>query len=225
MTRISKLALMALPALAFASPVFAQSADWLRDGRPAYTVEQRQSYYDSRRVAYDAGFREGLKEGEKDGKRGDRFEYRDEKSYQRADKGFHREFGDIDRYRQVFRSGYVDGYGEAYRRFARNVSRNDGWDRRGPDWSRGPISPSQGPRPGYGGYYSPAFQNGVDDGYEKGVEDARKRRTFDPLRHEWYREGDRHYEGRYGPRQQYKDTYREGFRSGYERGFRGGVYR
>jgi hypothetical protein len=33
----------------------------------------------------------------------------------------------------------------------------------------------------YGGYNDVAFQNGANDGYEKGLEDARKNRSFDPL--------------------------------------------
>ena len=68
-------------------------------------------------------------------------------------------------------------------------------------------------------------QNGARDGYEKGVEDARKNRSFDPLRHAWYRSGDRHFEGRYGSREQYKDLYRDGFRDGYERGYGESRYR
>jgi len=77
----------------------------------------------------------------------------------------------------------------------------------------------------YGGYNDMAFQNGANDGYEKGVEDARKNRSFDPLRHDWYRSGDRHYESRYGSKDQYKNVYRDGFRSGYDRGFAEGRYR
>ena len=77
----------------------------------------------------------------------------------------------------------------------------------------------------YRGYAGPAFQYGVDDGYQKGVEDARKNRSFDPLRHEWYRDGDRHYNSRDGSRQEYKDVYRQGFQQGYDRGFREGRYR
>ena len=82
----------------------------------------------------------------------------------------------------------------------------------------------------YGGstsvyYNSPAFDNGVREGFEKGQEDARKGRSYDILRHEWYRDGDRHYENRYGSRQQYKDIYRRGFQQGYEEGFRDWRYR
>ena len=79
---------------------------------------------------------------------------------------------------------------------------------------------------GYGyGYSGPAFENGARDGYEKGLEDIRKNRSFDPLRHSWYRSGDRHYEREYGFKDDYKDTYRRGFQQGYERAFQGGRYR
>ena len=97
--------------------------------------------------------------------------------------------------------------------------------------ARGVPTDQQGPYPSRsgdyrngGGYYTPAFDNGARDGYEKGQEDVRKRRSFDPLRHSWYRSGDRHYENRYGSREQYKDVYRQGFQQGYERGFREGRY-
>jgi flagellar biosynthesis/type III secretory pathway protein FliH len=213
---------------------FAQTAAWrLPSPTPLYRSadDAQVSYYDARRAAYDQGYREGLKEGEKDGRRGDRFNYQDEREFQRADRGYHRSFGDRERYRQIFRDGYAAGYSEAFGRYSR-VGRNDGWYRQFPG-ARGPYA-QQGPYPSRGvydprvyrngGYYSPAFDNGARDGYEKGREDVRKQRSFDPLRHSWYRSGDRHYEDEYGPRQQYKDTYRQGFQRGYERGFREGRY-
>jgi hypothetical protein len=226
---------LGLVALTVALPAHAQSSGWFGDSRPSYGGEPRQSYNDSRRVAYDTGYREGLKEGEKDGRHGDAFRFQDEKGYQRADKGFHREYGDVERYRQSFRTGYAAGYSDSYQRFAPRSGygngRNDGYrgrvdPGRDPSWSRGPYGPAPGTGPGYGypgrtGGYNPALQNGVDDGYEKGIEDAQKRRSFDPLRHQWYRSADRNYEGRFGSKEQYKDIYREGFRSGYERGYRG----
>ena len=73
--------------------------------------------------------------------------------------------------------------------------------------------------------HSLAFDNGSRDGYEKGREDIRKNRSFDPLRHSWYRSGDRHYEGQYGSRDEYKNIYRRGFQQGYERGYQEGRYR
>jgi len=68
-----------------------------------------------------------------------------------------------------------------------------------------------------------AFDNGYADGYDKGLDDARDRRNFDPTRHKWYRAGDRHYDSRYGSRAQYENVYRGGFRNGYEAGFRDGT--
>ena len=197
----------------------AQSDDWLDASRASYSADERKGYNDSRRLAYDNGFREGVKLGERDGRRGSVYSYRDDRAYQRADKGYHRSFGDADRYRQSFRTGFVAGYSEAYQRFGRN---NRGY--RGRD-GRIPNGAYQGQYPRGGGFGHPAFEAGVSDGYEKGEEDADKRRSFDVLRHKWYREGDRHYEGRYGSREQYKDLYRQAFKEGYERGYRQGRYR
>jgi hypothetical protein len=189
--------------------------------RPAYT-DAAVSQYDVRRSAYDEGYREGIRAGEQDARRGDRFAYQDEGDFRRGDNGYHRSFGDRERYRQIFRDGFARGYSDGYSRYARN-------DRRpGPYPSQGPYSQ----RGGYGGwgggggsYASPAFGNGAQDGYEKGLEDARKNRSFDPRRHSWYRSGDRHFEGRYGSRDHYKDVYRQGFQQGYERGYRENRYR
>lgn len=214
---------------------FAQTSVWrLSPSTGLYSSadDAQVSYYDARRAAYDQGYREGLKEGEKDGRHGDSFNYQDEREFQRADRGYHRSFGDRERYRQTFRDGYSAGYSEAFGRYSR-VSRNDGWYRptpgvRGPYGQQGPYSSrgTYGPGGTYrnGGYYSPAFDNGARDGYEKGQEDGRKNRSFDPLRHSWYRSGDRHYDDDYGSKQQYKDTYRQGFQQGYEQGFREGRY-
>lgn len=213
MKRLFLVPVLGLAALALSAPAQAQSSGWLDSSRPYYTAEQRQGYNDSRRAAYDNGYREGLKRGEREGRRRSNYSFRDDRAYQRADRGYHRSFGDIDRYRQVFRSGFAAGYNDGYGRYNRVV--------RGPD-RRVPVRVL--PRRG-GGFLAPAFEAGVSEGYEKGVEDARKRRSFDVLRHKWYREGDRHYERRYGSREQYKDVYREGFKDGYERGYREGRYR
>ena len=250
MRRLLLVPALGVAALALTAPAQAQTRGWLDDGR-AYSAPAQQSYYDSGRVAYDNGFREGLKQGEKDGRKNDQFRYQDEKTFQRADKGYHREFGSVERYRQSFRTGYSAGYSEGYQRYAPNAgygSRTAAIRRR-PRGSAAryvairiwlseryptairtpvairPIRSVSGIERRYGGYTNAAFQNGVNDGYEKGVEDARKNRSFDPLRQDWYRSGDRHYDSRFGSREQYKDVYRQGFREGYERGFSEGRYR
>ena len=245
MRRLLLVPALGVAALALTAPVQAQTRGWLDNDR-AYSAPDQQSFYDSGRVAYDNGFREGLKEGEKDGRKHDEFRYQDEKAFQRADKGYHREFGALERYRQSFRNGFSAGYSEGYQRYApaygnggygrygdgRAVPRRDGgygypgnypntYPNGYPD--RGPSYPGSYGRSG--GYFDVAFQNGVNDGYEKGAEDARRNRSFDPLRQAWYRSGDRHYDSRFGSREQYRDLYRQGFRDGYERGFREGRYR
>jgi hypothetical protein len=228
MTRKFLIPALALGAVvALSVPARAQSIGWRDPDRLGYA---QRSYADAQRAAYDNGFREGLKQGEKDGRKNNVFAFQDERTFQRADKGYHREFGPLERYRQSFRSGYSAGYSDGYQRYGRN-DRYGGYGRVDPRRdSRGPIYPNTYPSypqqsPGYRGYGSEAFQNGANDGFEKGAEDARKNRSYDPRRHEWYRSGDRHYNGRFGSREQYKDIYRQGFTSGYDRGYRDGRYR
>ena len=167
----------------------------------APVLAQWRPYTEVRRAAYDNGFREGMKEGEKDGRQRDRFEYRDEGDFQRGDVGYHWNYGDVERYRQSFRAGFVDGYRQGFGRYSRGY-RDGGYNG------------------GRYGYYSPAFDNGARDGFEKGAEDGRDHDRFDARRHQWYRAGDRHYKNEYGPREQYEDEYRRGFLAGYEQGYR-----
>jgi hypothetical protein len=67
--------------------------------------------------------------------------------------------------------------------------------------------------------YNTAFDSGYRDGLEKGREDRGDNDSFDPVRHSWYRSGDRGYNSRYGSRDQYKLAYRDGFEAGYEQGY------
>lgn len=175
---------------------------------------------DVRRVAYDNGYRRGFDNGVRDARSGRNANFRNDGAYRDADWGYDRRFGSRGQYRQVFRDGYESGYREGYSRNARGgyggyggygypSPRNDG---RYPDYGY--------PGGGYG-YGNPARDHGYREGLEKGAEDARDGDRFDPLRHKWYREGDRHYNSRYGPRDQYKMAYREAFRQGYEAGYRG----
>jgi hypothetical protein len=235
MNRLLLVPALGVVGLVLASPASAQFAGTIDLNRPAYTDEARQPYNESRRVAYDNGYREGIREGEREGRSRNTFDYQDERTWQRADKGYHRSFGDSVRYQQSFRTGYAAGYSDGYQRYAPDYGyRGNGNGSVYPN-TRGGY-PSQGGYgyPGQGGYgapsqarygYSPAYSNGTNDGYEKGREDARDRDAYDPLRHKWYREGDHDYKSQYGPRQQYENVYREGFKDGYERGYREWAYR
>jgi flagellar biosynthesis/type III secretory pathway protein FliH len=217
-------------ALAVSVSAHAQSIAWRSPTESAarYADDQRPSYSDSRRIAYDEGYREGIKEGEKDSRRGEAFYFQDEKEFRNADRGYHRNYGDRERYRQSFRTGYASGYEDGYRRSSVNGRNgNGGWRtaRPGVYGNRGYGGYGNGGSGnGRYGYYTPAFDNGARDGFEKGQEDIRKNRSFDPLRHSWYRSGDRHYEREYGSRDEYKNLYRRGFQEGYDRGYREGRY-
>jgi len=81
-----------------------------------------------------------------------------------------------------------------------------------------------GPRVAYvdcgwsGQYRNVAFNNGYQDGLQKGREDGWNRNAFDPYHHLWYRGASRGFNG-VCSHEQYRDMYREGFRSGYAAGF------
>ncbi len=105
MRRLLMVPALGVVGLALAAPASAQLVG-IEVNRPSYTDEGRQPYNESLRVAYDNGYREGIKEGERDARSRDVFNYQDERTWQRADKGYHRSYGDSGRYQQSFRSGY-----------------------------------------------------------------------------------------------------------------------
>ena len=118
MNRLLLVPALGVVGLVLASPASAQFAGTIDLNRPSYTDEARQPYNESRRVAYDNGYREGIKEGEREARSRNTFDYQDERTWQRADKGYHRSFGDSVRYQQSFRTGYAAGYSDGYRRYA-----------------------------------------------------------------------------------------------------------
>src|SRR5512139_2192685 len=209
--RIASMALM-LPLLLLVAPrVEAQAPPntWDQTWRPdARGVDQRW-----RQQAYDRGFREGSDQGERDGRDRRAFAYEQYRPYQRADSGYDRSYGGVEFYRQAFRQGFAAGYRSGYYRDNRSVAV---------------------PRSGYPGGYSSygytrggrddyAYRNGYQDGVEKGLEDTRKHRSYDPPRHRRYRNGDHNYERWYGPKEYYESVYRDGFRAGYDQAYRQGV--
>jgi hypothetical protein len=209
MVRISLGIGVVLAILAAAGPASAQVRR--HDGYPYAT---NGSY------GFDNGYREGLREGQRDARQNRPFDINDNNDYRRAERGYDRRSGDINWYRREFRRGYEAGYRECYSQYG-------SWDR-----NRYPNNGRYNPNSRYGypgypggaygnrGYVGPAYQYGLSEGYEKGIEDVRDRDPYEPARHKWYREGDRHYNNRYGSREAYKNDYRIGFREGYDRAFR-----
>jgi hypothetical protein len=240
MKRLLLVPVIGLAVSALATPAHAQLGGWIGGNQPAYSDAATQPYYESRRIAYDNGYREGLKDGEKDGRKHDAFDFRDEGAWRNGDKGYNRRFGDRDRYRATFRAGFEAGYSDGYRRYApdygyggygtgRAIPRRTPapYPNQYPDYPNrapGGYYPGQ-PGSGYGYGSNVAYSNGTRDGYEKGREDARDRDSYDPTRHSWYRSGDRNYRSEYGSRDRYRNEYRQGFEDGYNRGYREAGYR
>lgn len=212
-----------LPALAAAMLLVGPSA-------PA-RAQERVPAWGARSVrggAYDNGYQRGYQNGVADARARRAADFRREHEYRDADWGYDRSFGSRDSYRQVFRDGFAAGYRDGYRR--------SGWDDDRRPLPQAPRYPdARGDRDDrytigvYGGYRNGttsqvAFNYGYNDGYERGVKAARSHKRFDPDRDDWYRDGDRHYNSNYGPRDQYRATYREGFVRGYREGYGGRVY-
>ena len=176
---------------------------------------------DTRSIAFNNGYRNGLQRGEDSARDRRPFDIEREKDYRKADDGYRREYGDRSFYRDEFRRGFAQGYQEAYGRFNGYDSRRNGrWGARYP--ANGGVYGDRGY--GYGGGYgagfSIAFRNGAADGYQKGLDDARDGKYPQPERQKWYRQGDRHYNGRDGiSRDDYKNEYRRGFQEGYRRAY------
>src|SRR5512147_1263209 len=170
-------------------------------GSPRDRDQRAWGQNDYSRQAYDNGYRRGLDRGERDGRSRRPMNFRDERDYRNGDWGYNGRYGPRDYYRQSFRSGFEAGYRTGYGRYGgygygegRPVPRYGYPDAgRYPDYGRYPDR--DGRYGGYGsyGYGNIAFQNGYSDGLEKGQKDWRNRKSYDILRHDWYRDGDHHY--------------------------------
>ena len=63
------------------------------------------------------------------------------------------------------------------------------------------------------------YERGYREGIQRGTDDARDGRRFEPQRDREYRDGDRGYNDRWGSREQYRNEFRRGFSSGYREGY------
>ena len=159
---------------------------------------------------YNEGYQRGRSAGADDARRSNRFEFTDESDYRRGDLGYRSQYGSRDRYRETFRYGYQEGYRYGYGAYGGGRYGNPGYGGQ-PPWSDGRAS-----------RYDPAYQTGLNDGYERGLDDGRDGRRFDPVSEGRYRSADHGYHREYGPREIYKANYRDAFKLGYERGYNDG---
>jgi hypothetical protein len=216
--------IIVLAALAFAG-VAAQAA-------PQYSPQTRVPWGPAS-PAFDSGHARGVSAGEEDGRRGDPFNFTDESDYRRADAGYRREFGSIDRYRDEFRRGFENGYRTGFLQRGRaggpgRDGRGPGWNGRGRGWDdrgRGSDRGRGGWDDGYGTRRDLAFNHGFADGFNAGFVDGERRRRFEPTSEGRYKDGDHGYERFYGSRDIYRVNYRDAFLHGYDEGYREAVRR
>lgn len=180
-------------------------------GSPRYPGGARPNVRQVDDRAYRYGFEDGRRIGEEDARRGRAFDYQRHGEYRSANAGYNG-YGNRNAYHQVFREGFVAGYNDGYRRYARG---GYGYPSAGPNIYNGPGGTAVY-RSG-----SPAAQTGYRDGLDQGQRDARSNHQFDPVRAERYRDGDHDYNSRYGSRDEYKREYRAAFQEGYQQGYRG----
>jgi hypothetical protein len=70
---------------------------------------------DLRQTALNAGYNEGQKAGRDDRSHNRRADYRDEGSYQKANKDYNSRMGDRNLYMRYFRQAFETGYNDGYR--------------------------------------------------------------------------------------------------------------
>lgn len=177
--------------------------------------------------AYDNGYRAGYDQGQVDARGRDRYGYDRNSRYRDGNYGYDSRYGNRNDYRQSFRQGYAAGYEQGYNRSG-GYGNGRAVPRREPGYgSQYPTYPNSGGYGGYGGnggygggYYNEAYDRGLREGAQKGREDAKDGDRYDPRRHNWYRDGDRGYNNRYGSRDQYKAAYRDAFERGYAQSYR-----
>ena len=231
-------ALLALPLLfairmVLSTSAQAQSQDdrWVRD-RDNVNQDRRGRDWDRygnyggsselRRTALNAGYEEGIKEGRKDRRNGNRTEYRNLNSYERATKGYRSRLGDRELYRRYFREAFEDGYNaESYstdnrdRRDRNDDGYRDRRDRRGRD------DDNYGD---YGGSFQlrqTALNAGFNEGVKQGREDRRARNANGFERHSTYQKATKDYSSRLGDREVFQRYFREAYERGYADGYAG----
>ena len=190
----------------------AQAQGWINPAAAYANDDYRAPYADAQRAASDNGYRSGLKRGEQAARDGRPLDIERERDYRSADGGYNRSHGDRNRYRDTYRGAFAQGYREGYTQRSAGSTfpspgRNDGWD----------SGRSYGGNASFG-----ARQNGVADGYKKGLDDVNDRKYPDVNRQKWYRNGDHDYNSRYGSKETYRVEYRRGFEDGYNRAYREG---
>ncbi len=91
-----------------------------QDRREARRGNDRDGYpnwggsFELRQTALNAGYNEGMKEGRKDRQKGNRSNYREKSTYQKATKDYSSKLGRKDLYQRYLRAAFENGYSDGY---------------------------------------------------------------------------------------------------------------
>jgi hypothetical protein len=94
-----------------------RNRDWRNRNRRGGNGDGYGNYggsYELRQTALNAGANEGNKAGRKDRQRGARYDFSDEREYQKATKDYNSRLGDRSIYQQYFREAFEHGYADGY---------------------------------------------------------------------------------------------------------------
>lgn len=191
----------------------------------AAIARERDSAYNPKQYAYQAGYQDGVRYGEDARAQGYRHNYQSE-DYRRADRGYDRSMGEHDDFQKDYRKGYKTGYDDGFN--GRRSSEYNGYDLGSGNNGYDPYSrdPRNGPYGGYGngrgryGYAGGAQDFGYRDGRLMGEKDRRSRKDFRPEKNENYEHADHGYRREFGSKNSYKEQYRQAFVQGYQDAYR-----
>ena len=167
----------------------------------------------ARQYGYQSGYRDGVNQGREEGRENDPFDYRTP-DWRQATRGYQSWMGPANWFRHGYQEGYRSGFENGYQ--SMNRRRGDG-DGDGDDgYGRGNNGRYRG------GYNSPAYNIGYQDGSTVARQDMESGKRFNPNPRGPYDDKDHGYQRVYGDKNAYKTQYTNGYRAGYQSNFNRG---
>jgi hypothetical protein len=175
-----------------------------------------RSQAQAQQYGYENGYRDGLRRGREEGRENDPFDYQTPDG-QQASRAYENWMGSEAAFQCGYRNGYRAGFKAGYENIRGRGGDYDDDDRYrwvgNREWGYG--------HGGYGGYNSPAYNIGYQDGSTVAREDIESHKKFNPNPRGPYDDKDHGYSREYGDKNEYKSEYTAGYRDGYQTNFRG----
>ena len=175
--------------------------------------------------AMERGYQDGLRQGQFDRSRRGNQTYRNNRDWQRGDRGYEKSMGAKGQYKKAYREGYERGYQDAI--YGRNA--NGGWNDDRGRRSRRDGYPNTGyPNSGYpngnGGYNANALvqsaqRNGFQSGAHYAEMDRSRGHAYNPTGAKGYRDADQGYDDSLGSKSDFQRIFRENFVRGYQQAY------